>query len=100
MILDYHKCPACTADLKTAIRIGDRYEINVNCDTCGKYVMSRELFEDYLENDRDGFHTQNLKGFLSKHKADQLRPWLTKAPVSCPEGYKNYSQDVLHYLNR
>ena len=85
--------------MQKEIRTGERDVIIVIFDTGGKYVMSAELFEDYLENDRAGFHTQNLKGFLSSHNADQLWPWLTKAPDSCPEGYKNYPEDVFRYLN-
>jgi hypothetical protein len=99
MIKELLKCPVCKADLQKAIRTGDRDEIIVICDICGKFVMSAELFEDYLENDQTGFHAQNLKDFLRSHKADKLRPWLTKAPGSCPEGYKNYPHDILHYLN-
>ncbi len=100
MIQNTFACPACHSALQKEIRFGDRDEIIVECPRCGRFAISRELFEDYLENDKDGFYAQNMTSFLSLHKGDKLRPLLTKNTCPCPDGYQNYAQFRMHYLNR
>ena len=86
-IANQKACPVCGKELSKEIRIDNRDIIYVVCDTCGKYAMSAEFYEDYIETEKK---QEKTTAFLSAHKNDTIPPFLSNQPCSI-QGYKNYS---------
>jgi len=49
--LNNRECIICGQELKDEITIGNSDELCVNCDSCGKYKITREFFDDFLLRD-------------------------------------------------
>lgn len=83
-------CPICGKALSREIVHGDRDELIVSCENCGKYGMTCDYYEDYIEF-APADYKQHVEAFLQNHKADELGPFISARSPYAPEGYKRIS---------
>lgn len=83
-------CPICGKSLSRAIVYGNRDEMIVSCENCGKYGITREYYEDYIEV-APADYKQQVEAFLKNHKSDELRPFISARSPYAPEGFKRFS---------
>ena len=94
-VLNKKRCPVCDAELKKEIICCYQNDtIIVECDDCGKYAMSKEFYEDHVEQASKTNNREKMVVFLKKHKADQLHPFFSEAPIQVANGFKNYPYQV------
>lgn len=88
-------CPICSSALPgTIIENYKNSSIIVECDTCGKYAMSMEFYEDNVEQARHARNRLKLAVFLKKHRHDEIRPYFSQFPIRVEGGFRNYPYEV------
>ena len=94
-ILNAKHCPICGAELKNEVFCNEHNDaLIVECVACGKYAMSREFYEDHVEQAPKDTSREKLTVFLKKHKSDKLRPFFSQYRVAVPDGFTNYPHEI------
>ena len=81
-------CPICEADVRYNVSTGERDEIIVRCDRCGKYAMSAEFYEDYIEQDRLGSKKSEIASYLYYHSNNTTVPCICGNHATTAAGYR------------
>ena len=86
MIQNTMVCPVCGKELSKEIRIDNRDIIYVACNACGTYALSREFYEDDIDQENAADTRARLANFLFTRKDDKAHPFITNCGPA-PDGY-------------
>ena len=79
-------CPICESNINFNIQTGTRDEIIVRCDCCGKYAISAEFYEDYIESNSKDIRKSEIASYLYYHKSGRTTPYICEDSADVPSG--------------
>lgn len=100
-IVNYKNCPICGTALKSDIGDGLLGQLYVNCDTCGKFALSEDYYEDYIEIKNPPVSKSEVASYLYYHKDDRVHPYFCSDTDNIPSGYRRVSvSEIINWYPR
>lgn len=66
--MNKRKCPCCGMELELDVKQGLCDEYIVDCSNCGRYALSYEFYEDYIDCLQPRVNLSKIAAYLDAHK--------------------------------